>query len=178
MDAVKPVDWHNQIFEVLQDHDVKQVYHVPDAGHGRLIEACQKSNSMRTLALTTEEEGIPLAAGAWLGGQRSVLLMQSSGVGNTINLMGLTKTLRFPFLTLITMRGEPGEFNSWQYPMGQGTPKVLEAMGVLVMSVDKADEVKETVDHAARSAFNGGQAVAVLLRQKLIGIKDFGKKKA
>lgn len=176
MDAVAKTNWHDDIFDVLQDHDIKQVYHVPDAGHGRLIEACQKSNSMRTLALTTEEEGIPLAAGAWLGGQRSVLLMQSSGVGNTINLMGLTKTLRFPFLTLITMRGEPGEFNSWQYPMGQGTPKVLEAMGVLVMSVDKADEVKQTVDHAARSAFNGGQAVAVLLRQKLIGIKTFGKK--
>ena len=176
MDAVAKTNWHDDIFDVLQDHDIKQVYHVPDAGHGKLIEACQKSNSMRTLALTTEEEGIPLAAGAWLGGQRSVLLMQSSGVGNTINLMGLTKTLRFPFLTLITMRGEPGEFNSWQYPMGQGTPKVLEAMGVMVMSVDKAEEVKQTVDHAARSAFNGGQAVAVLLRQKLIGIKTFGKK--
>jgi sulfopyruvate decarboxylase alpha subunit len=169
-------DWHDDIFQVLQDHDIKQVYHVPDAGHSKLIEACQKTNSIRTVALTTEEEGIPLAAGAWLGGQRSVLLMQSSGVGNTINLLGLTKTLRFPFLTLITMRGEPGEFNSWQYPMGQGTPKVLEAMGVLVMSADKAGDVKTTVDHAARSAFNGGQAVAVLLRQKLIGIKTFGKK--
>ena len=169
-------DWRDQIFEVLQDHDVKQVYHVPDAGHGRLIEACQKSNSIRTLALTTEEEGIPLAAGAWLGGQRSVLLMQSSGVGNTINMVGLTKTLRFPFLTLITMRGDYGEFNSWQYPMGQGTPKVLEAMGMLLYSVDNAEEVKATVDAAARSAFHGGQSVAVLLRQKLIGIKTFGKK--
>jgi len=169
-------DWRDDIFQVLQDHDIKQVYHVPDAGHAKVIEACQKSNSIRTLALTTEEEGIPLAAGAWLGGQRSALLMQSSGVGNTINLLGLTKTLRFPFLTLITMRGEPGEFNSWQYPMGQGTPKVLEAMGVLVLSVDKAEDVKQTIDHAARSAFNGGQAVAVLLRQKLIGIKNFGKK--
>ena len=117
-----------------------------------------------------------LAAGAWLGGQRSVLLMQSSGVGNTINLMGLTKTLRFPLLTLITMRGDYGEFNSWQYPMGQGTPKVLEAMGVLLYSVDNASEVEATVDAAARAAFNGGQAVAVLLRQKLIGIKNFGKK--
>ena len=174
--AAQTQDWPDQIFETLQDHDVKQVYHVPDAGHGKLIEACQKSNSIRTVPLTTEEEGIPLAAGAWLGGQRSVLLMQSSGVGNTINLMGMTKTLRFPFLTLITMRGDYGEFNSWQYPMGQGTPKVLEAMGVLLYSVDKADEVKATVDAAARSAFNGGQAVAVLLRQKLIGIKNFGKK--
>jgi sulfopyruvate decarboxylase alpha subunit len=171
-------DWRDDIFAVLQDHDIKQVYHVPDAGHSKLIEACQNSNSIRTLALTTEEEGIALAAGAWLGGQRSAMLMQSSGVGNTINMMGLTKTLRFPFLTLITMRGEYGEFNSWQYPMGQGTPKVLEAMGVLLYSVDKAEDVKATVDAAARAAFHGGQSVAVLLRQKLIGIKDFGKKKA
>ena len=171
-------DWRDDIFAVLQDHDIKQVYHVPDAGHARLIEHCQRSNAMRTVPLTTEEEGIALAAGAWLGGQRSVLLMQSSGVGNTINLMGLTKTLRMPFLTLITMRGDYGEFNSWQYPMGQGTPKVLEAMGVMLYAVDTAEEVKATVDAAARSAFNGGQSVAVLLRQKLIGIKDFGKKKA
>src|SRR5215472_6322931 len=161
-------DWRDQIFDVLQAHDIRQVYHVPDAGHSRLIEACQRSNAMRTVPLTTEEEGIAIAAGAWLGGQRSVLLMQSSGVGNTINLMGLTKTLRFPLLTLITMRGEWGEFNSWQYPMGQGTPKVLEAMGVLLYSVDTA----------ARAAFNAGQAVAVLLRQKLIGIKDFGPRNA
>jgi sulfopyruvate decarboxylase alpha subunit len=171
-------DWRDDIFAVFQDHDIKQVYHVPDAGHSRLIEACQTSNSIRTLALTTEEEGIAIAAGAWLGGQRSALLMQSSGVGNTINLMGLTKTLRFPFLTLITMRGDYGEFNSWQYPMGRATPAVLEAMGVMLYPVDDAREVKATVDAAARSAFNGGQAVAVLLRQKLIGIKDFAKKKA
>jgi len=176
MNAPAAPDWRDDIFAVLQAHEIKQVYHVPDAGHSRLIEACQRSNAVRTLALTTEEEGVALAAGAWLGGQRSVLLMQSSGVGNTINLMGLTKTLRFPLLTLITMRGEWGEFNSWQFPMGQGTPKVLEAMGVLVYSVDKAEDVKAAVDAAARAAFNGGQAVAVLLRQKLIGIKNFGKK--
>ena len=171
------VDWRDEIFDVLRAHDIRQVCHVPDAGHARLIERCQRSNAMRTMALTTEEEGIAIAAGAWLGGQRAVLLMQSSGVGNTVNLMGLTKTLRLPFLTLITMRGDWGEFNSWQYPMGQGTPKVLEAMGVLPYSVDKAAEVRATVDAAARAAFNGGQAVAVLLRQKLIGIKDFGNGK-
>ena len=176
MNAQAALDWRDQIFEVLQTHGVRQAYHLPDAGHSRLIEACQQSTSIRTVPLTTEEEGVALAAGAWLGGQRSVLLMQSSGVGNTLNLMGLTKTLRFPFLTLITMRGDWGEFNSWQYPMGQATPKVLEAMGVLLYSVEQAAEVQPTVDAAARAAFNGGQAVAVLLRQKLIGIKNFGSK--
>src|SRR5215468_2702537 len=99
-------DWRDQIFEVLQAHDVRQVYHVPDAGHSRLIERCQRSNAMRTVPLTTEEEGIALAAGAWLGGQRSVLLMQSSGVGNTINMLSLIRACRFPMLMLITMRGE------------------------------------------------------------------------
>ena len=170
-------DWRDQIFEVFQDHDIKQVYHVPDAGHSRLIEALPELElDPHRWRSRPKRKASPLAAGAWLGGQRSAMLMQSSGVGNTINMMGLTKTLRFPFLTLITMRGDYGEFNSWQYPMGQGTPKVLEAMGVMLYSVDKADEVKATVDAAARTAFNGGQAVAVLLRQKLIGIKDFGKK--
>src|SRR6476469_3893373 len=98
MNIAATVDWRDQIFEVFQDHDIKQVYHVPDAGHSRLIEACQKSNAIRTVALTTEEEGIALAAGAWLGGQRSALLMQSSGVGNCINMLSLISACRFPFL--------------------------------------------------------------------------------
>ena len=161
---------------ILREQNIRQIAYVPDTGLKRLIELVRADKQMRAVPLTTEEEGIALAAGAWLGGQRSVLLMQSSGVGNTVNMLGLTKTLRFPFLTLITMRGDYGEFNSWQYPMGQGPPKVLEAMGVLVYSVDKAEEVRTTVDAAARTAFNGGQSVAVLLRQKLLGIKNFGKK--
>src|SRR6202165_1014818 len=107
-------DWRDQIFDVLQSHDIKQGYHVPDAGHSRLSEHCQRSNSIRTVPLTTEEEGIALAAGAWLGGQRSALLMQSSGVGNTINLLSLLKSGRFPLTMLVTMRGEWGEFNPWQ----------------------------------------------------------------
>ena len=175
MNAEQAPDWREQIFEVLRAHDIRQAYHVPDAGHARLIAACQNSGTIRTVALTTEEEGVALAAGAWLGGQRSVLLMQSSGVGNTVNMMGLTKTLRLPFLTLITMRGEWGEFNSWQYPMGRGTSAVLEAMGLLIYSVETTADVRATVDAAARAAYNGGQAVAVLLRQKLIGTKHFGK---
>ena len=74
-------DWRDDIFAVLQDHDIKQVYHVPDAGHAKVIEACQKSNSIRTLALTTEEEGIPLAAGAWLGGPARVAQADRESTG-------------------------------------------------------------------------------------------------
>src|SRR3989442_2608312 len=121
--------WPDQIHRELAAAKVRVVGYGPDAGHKRLIELCQADKSMRGVVLSTEEEGIGLAAGAWLGGERSVLLMQSSGVGNVINVLGTVKECRFPLVTLVTMRGEEGEFNPWQVPMGQATRAVLEAMG-------------------------------------------------
>ena len=99
-------NWPDDIFAALQRFDVRQVPYVPDAGHSRLIERVLDSSTMRGIPLTTEEEGVALLAGAWAGGQRGVLLMQSSGVGNCINMLSLIPILRFPFLTLVTMRGE------------------------------------------------------------------------
>src|SRR6185437_11472942 len=113
--------WPEEIFAILQRFDVRQVPYVPDAGHSQLIERVLGASSMRGIALTTEEEGVALLAGAWAGGQRGVLLMQSSGVGNCVNMLSLTQIFRFPFLTLVTMRGEWGEFNPWQVPMGSST---------------------------------------------------------
>jgi sulfopyruvate decarboxylase alpha subunit len=169
------IDWREQIFETLKAHDIRQVYYVPDAGHSKLIELCQTSNAMRAIVLTTEEEAMAGTLGAWLGGEKSVTLMQSSGVGNCINMLGLSRTLRYPMLMLITMRGDFGEMNPWQNAMGQATPKVLEAAGCIVLSVEREEDVQATVHAAANMAFEGNQAVAVLLRQKLIGAKSFGK---
>lgn len=148
---------------------MRLVGYVPDAGHKRLIELCQADRSMRAVVLTTEEEGIGLAAGACLGGAKSVLLMQSSGVGNVINVLGMMAVCRFPLVMIITMRGEEGEFNPWQVPMGQATPQVLEAMGVRVRRATSAGEVAPLVAEALAS----GEAVAVLVSQKVIGIKSF-----
>jgi sulfopyruvate decarboxylase alpha subunit len=167
------VDWPAEIHRVLVRHGVSMVSYVPDAGHARLIRLCQADASMHTFPLTTEEEGIGLAAGAWLGGARAVLLMQSSGVGNCINTLSLARTCGFPLLMLVTMRGEWGEFNPWQTPMGQATPAVLELCQVIVHRVSERGEVAETVDSAARLAFKGYNAVAVLLSQRLIGAKSF-----
>src|SRR5205085_11308511 len=132
-------DWPAEVHRELVAGGVRVVGYVPDAGHKRLIELCQADRSMRTVPLTTEEEGIGLATGAWLGGEKSVLLMQSSGVGNVINVLGMVHECRFPLLTLVTMRGEQGEFNPWQVPMGQATRKVLEAMGTIVHAVASAE---------------------------------------
>jgi len=98
--------WPEAIHRELAAAQIRLVGYVPDAGHKRLIELCQADKSMRAVVLSTEEEGIGLAAGAWLGGARSVLLMQSSGVGNVINALGTIKECRFPLVTIVTMRGE------------------------------------------------------------------------
>jgi len=172
------VDWPLEIHRLLAAAKVGIVGYVPDAGHKRLIELCHAERSMRAVPLTTEEEGIGLATGAWLGGERCVLLMQSSGVGNIINALGTVKECRIPLPMLITMRGEYGEFNPWQVPMGQATPAVLEAMGVVVQPVREAADVPAAVDAALRLAYNSYVAVALLISQCVIGIKSFQEQAA
>ncbi|NKB56332.1 MAG: phosphonopyruvate decarboxylase [Alphaproteobacteria bacterium] len=166
-------DWPSDIFSVLCAREIKQVCHVPDAGHDQLIRLCSAQNDMSVTTLTTEEEGVGILAGAWLGGQRGVLLMQSSGVGNTINALALPAACRMPFLTIVTMRGEWGEGNPWQVPMGQGAPGALEAMGVMLFRVDRAEDITDTVNAAAGQAFNNMCSTAVLISQRLIGAKGF-----
>ncbi len=167
--------WPDDILRVLKDKGVAQVAYVPDAGHTRLIERCIADNSIETTVLTSELEGVAMLAGAWLGGQRGALLMQSSGAGNCINMISLAKECRFPLLMIVTMRGEWGEFNPWQLPMGQGTQPALEAMEVIVQRVDDAASVGATVESAARLAFDSGRVVAVLIGQRVIGFKDWRK---
>jgi sulfopyruvate decarboxylase alpha subunit len=169
------MNWPQDIHRVLTDFGVRQVCYVPDSGHMDLIRSAHADPTMTAIPLTTEEEGIAILAGAWLGGERGVLLMQSSGVGNCVNMLSLVKTCRFPFLTLITMRGEWGEFNPWQVPMGMATEAVLKAMDLNIMRTSVAEDVKPVVTAAASMAFDGGSACAVLLSQRLIGAKDFAK---
>ena len=165
--------WPDEIYRILREFDVTQFAYVPDAGHKALIDRSLADPDVHSVALTTEEEGVGLLAGAHLGGGRGVLLMQSSGVGNCINFLSLVRGGQFPFLMLVSMRGDFGEGNPWQMPMGRAVEPVLEAMGVLCIRVDDARDVAATARAAATMVFQAGQAVAVLLTQKLIGAKPF-----
>ncbi len=165
--------WPDAIFDVFCDAGISQVAYVPDAGHARLIDLCRSNEAMHSVALTTEEEGVALLAGAWLGGARGVLLMQSSGVGNCINMLSMVQECRFPLLSIVTMRGEWGEFNPWQVPMGQGVGAALGNAGVIVQHVDEAGAVAETVASASRLAFDAFRAVAVVISQRIIGSKEW-----
>ena len=155
------MEWWKDIYSAFKKADIKQVAYVPDAGHAELIDACIADNDIRAVPLTTEEEGIAMLAGAWLGGQRGALLMQSSGVGNCINMVGLMRTCRFPMAAFITMRGQWHEFNPWQMAMGRGAEPALVAMDVMVETVDDPADV-------------GAQAAAMLHRAVKAGFRDGG----
>lgn len=168
------MSWSNDVYHVLLRRDVRLIATVPDGGLVRLLDLCNDEPTMRVVTLTSEQEGVALLCGAWLGGQRGALLMQSSGVGNCVNMLSLPATTRTPCLMLVTMRGEHGEFNPWQIPMGQAAESVLRAMGVLVQRANAADEVGELFAAAADLAFATGSSAAVLVGQRVIGAKRFG----
>jgi sulfopyruvate decarboxylase TPP-binding subunit len=167
------VRWQDELYDLLRRNNVTQFAYVPDAGHRILIDRSLADPGVHSVALTTEEEGVALMAGADLGGARGVLLMQSSGAGNCINMLGMLNECRIPLLALVTMRGQWGEFNPWQVPMSRATVPALEAVGVVTQPVDRAAEIAETVEAAARLAFNTCRMVAVLISQRVIGAKQF-----
>jgi sulfopyruvate decarboxylase alpha subunit len=166
-------DWRADIYAALKRQKVVQMAYVPDAGHASLIRALHADPEMKVTVLTTEEEGVALLAGADLGGERGVLLMQSSGVGNCVNMFSLLKSCGFPLVTIVTMRGEWAEFNPWQVQMGQATPETFARCGFLVYRVEHAQDVGAVTEAAVRIAYDSSQPVAVLLSQRLIGAKVF-----
>jgi sulfopyruvate decarboxylase TPP-binding subunit len=97
--------------------------------------------------------------------------MQSSGVGNCINMLSLPAIARLPLLMLVTMRGEWAEFNPWQVPMSEATEPSLRAIGVRTMRADTATDAVEIVPSAAALAYEADGRVAVLLGQRLLGRK-------
>ena len=166
-------DWPLDIYRTLKVFSVSQISYVPDAGHSRLIELSHGDGVIKTTVLTTEEEGVALSAGAWLGGDRAALLMQSSGVGNCVNMLSLLASCRIPLLTLVTMRGEWAEFNPWQIPMGKATPQAFEIMGVTVLRLERPEDAAEVVSAAASLAYESDQQVAVLISQRMLGRKKW-----
>ncbi len=167
------IDWQSEVYPALKSTGIKHIAYVPDAGHAVAIRQAHSDDDIKPVVLTTEEEGIGYLAGAWLGGDRGALLMQSSGVGNCINTLALQSCARFPLLMVITMRGDWAEFNQWQNPMGQATEEALKLMGVMTWRADRPEDVAKLIRGAGTMAFDGDSACAVILGQQLIGEKKW-----
>ncbi len=166
-------DWREGIHAILKKLEITLVVYVPDAGHAQLIEKCLDDTDMDCFPLVNEFEATGICTGAWLGGKRSCVLLQSSGVGNMINGLGLSKSTASPFFAITTMRGEWGEFNPWQISMGQSTQSVLEASGVIVNRAEREEDVLSVVEASAKLAFQSYVPVFALISQRITGAKVF-----
>ena len=165
--------WSQTMFDQFVDAGVTLFPYIPDAGNKALIEIVDAHNKARSVLLTSEEEGVAVCAGADLADEKGVLCMQSSGVGNIPNFLTFVKGARFPILMMVSMRGEYGEQNPWQYPMGQAVEPIMEAMGVLTFWVHEPDDLEKATTAAINAAFKGGQSAALILSQKCLGAKAF-----
>lgn len=163
--------WQDEVYDLLRQHNITQFAYVPDGGHKRMIARALSDNEAEAISLTNESEGPGIMIGADLGGSRGVVLVQSSGVGNLINNLSIITLGRFPFLMLVSMRGDFGEGNPWQFPMGQAVEPVLQAMGISTVRIDHPQDAVRIVDFAISQAFRGRKPTAVLLSQMLIGRK-------
>ncbi|MEO0729613.1 MAG: phosphonopyruvate decarboxylase [Pseudomonadota bacterium] len=167
--------WDEDVFREIKARKIQTVCTIPDGGLTRILQSVDADPDMRLVTLSTEEEGMGVVTGQWLGGTRAMIAMQSSGVGNCINALGLPSIMRAPCLMLVTMRGVWGEFNPWQVQMGMNTRRVLEAVGTHCFPVDDPADAGPTFGAAADMAFNGGLSCAVLISQRVIGAKGFGQ---
>ncbi len=166
-------DWSKAFFDDLIEAGVTLFPYVPDAGNKRLIEHAQNHNSARPILLTTEEEGVAICAGADLAGEKAIVCMQSSGVGNIPNFLSFVGGGRFPILMMVSMRGDYGEQNPWQYPMGQAVEPILKAMDVLQFWVDRPQDLELATQAALSAVFKAGKSAAIILSQRFLGAKPF-----
>lgn len=165
--------WQDGLYDQLRSAGVSIFSHVPDAGHRILIDRSLADPEATCVPLTSEQEGVGIAAGAHLGGKRAILMMQSSGVGNCINQLSLIQHGAFPFLAIVSMRGDFGEGNPWQFAMGRAVEPTLTAMGVQCLWANSEAEVPQVTAAALTMAFKSERAVAILLSQRLLGAKAF-----
>ena len=164
--------WHETVHERLKAHEVRVIAHVPDQILAPLVRALEADSFFEVVPLTREEEGVGVLSGAYLGGLRGALLMQSSGLGNCINALGgLPMAYQIPFLLVVSPRGRLAEFNPSQVPMGQAVPRVLDALGIETVTLERHAEVAEQVDQAAKTSFSTLRPVALVVSTLLSGGK-------
>jgi sulfopyruvate decarboxylase alpha subunit len=164
-------DWRDDVWSHFVREQIELFAYLPDGGLDFLIRRLHVEAPEKAVMLTTEEEGVGVCCGAWLGGKRSVMAIQSSGVGNCINAFSLVTNCRFPFFLLVSMRGEFGEANPWQVPMGRITGEALKLAGFHVFNATREDEVAGLVAGGLTMAYRAEEPVAVLLSQRLLGAK-------
>jgi sulfopyruvate decarboxylase subunit alpha len=162
--------WHLHLAEALRRNHIRTFATVPDYIVSNVLEHLWADDTCRVVTVTREEEGVGLLAGAFMAGQRGALLMQNSGLGNCVNaLASLNNAAQIPIVMVISHRGDIGEFNVAQVPMGQATEPVLEALDVRYITPHTVEALDAEVDGLIRLGFTRNLPVAIVLPNDLTG---------
>lgn len=165
--------WTEIVFERMKANGLEVVCHVPDIVLAPLITRVEADTFFTVVPLAREEEGVGVLTGAYLGGRQGCLMMQVSGLGNSVNgLASLAIPYQIPFLMLISQRGELGEFNPAQIAMGRAARPLLDALGIQHFTLRRMDEVATLTEGAIKTAYTSRQPVALFLSTELVGWKN------
>jgi sulfopyruvate decarboxylase subunit alpha len=147
----------------------RDVVYVPDNPLSHVLRVFeQQYPNVRLILATREEEAFGIAAGLYLGGRLPTVMLQSSGLGNSLNaLTSLLIPYQIPVLMVVSMRGDSGEWNAAQVPMGRAVQAILESIGVPHTSVESADTAAAAVRLAGKSAFGTRISGACLLPRRV-----------
>jgi sulfopyruvate decarboxylase alpha subunit len=170
--AAKP--WHAIVHETLKANDVRLVTYVPDRVLTPLIKSVHADPFFTAFVTTREEEAVGIVAGAWMGGMRGVLLMQTSGFATLPNaLASLAVPYQIPLLMLVSERGTLGEFNLGQALVCRTMRPVLQALAIEHHTITRLDELDFILDRSIKQAVATQAPCALILSPLLTGGKTF-----
>ena len=166
--------WHETVLETLKANDVRLVVYVPDRVFTPLIKAIHADNFFTTFAATREEEALGIVSGAWMGGLRGAVLMQTSGFATIPNtLASLVVPSQIPALIFVSERGTLGEFNLGQALVCKTMRPVLDSLAVEHITITRQDELAFIVDRSIKQAVATQAPVTFILSPLLTGGKVF-----
>jgi len=147
----------------------RHVVYVPDNPLSHVLKVLrEKYPDVTTTIATREEEAFGIAAGLYLGGMRPTVMLQSSGLGNSINaLTSLFVPYQIPALIVVSMRGDAHEWNAAQVPMGRAVASICDAIEIPHVTVGAPESTADTVALVGRTAFGTRRAGACLLPRRI-----------
>ena len=157
------MDSTDVIYNGLKEAGINFIVSVPCANLKKLLELIDEDKDIRHVPVTREEEGFGICAGAYMGGMKPAILMQNSGLGNSINVLtSLMKLYNFPILMIISHRGTFGEGICGQVPMSKATTKILDSMDFIYEKIDYPNESTNKIKKAWDLASITEEPIALL----------------
>jgi sulfopyruvate decarboxylase subunit alpha len=158
-----------KLYQAIKESGINLILSLPCILLKELLKLINEKNEIQHIPITREEEGVGIAAGAYLGGRKPAILMQNSGLGNSVNaIKSLLQLYNIPVIFIMSHRGTEGEKILAQIPMGHLTPDLLDLLNIkkfIIDSVDKINEIKIAVDFSKKSS----NSVGILLKRNLWG---------